>query len=72
MCNTGTKKSLFLNSTGTGQWEGAPLPEAAGAGPHGGGLSALLVGHTLSAEMLSQEVQLICCRLEGQLVQLFL
>lgn len=47
-------------------------PEAAGTGPHGWGLPSLLVWYTLCAEMLCQKVQLISCRLEGQLVQLFL
>ena len=49
-----------------------PSPEAAGAGPQGGGLPPLLIRHTVCAEMLRQEVQLIGRGLERQLVQLLL
>lgn len=50
---------------------GARVPEAAGAEPDGGGrLRSLLVRHALRApEMLEQEVEVILCGLEGQLVQ---
>lgn len=47
-------------------------PEAPGAGPHGWGLPSLLIWYALCAEMLRQKVQLISCRLERQLMQLFL
>lgn len=49
-----------------------PVPEAAGAGPHGCGSSAVVTRNALSAEMFGQEVQLIRCGLEGQLMELLL
>lgn len=48
------------------------VPEAAGAWPHGWRPPALFVRDALGAEVLGEEVQLVCGGLEGQLVQLLL
>lgn len=52
--------------------ENTGVPEAAGARPHGWRSPALFVSDALGAEVLCEEVQLVCGGLEGQLVQLLL
>lgn len=48
------------------------VPEAAGARSHGRRPAAFVPGDALGAEVFGEEVQLVRCGLEGQLVQLLL